>query len=80
MSSLYGRQQPQQPDPETGQSMVSVEGSDTMGDLLEIWAEAFMKSNPDVPVSPLIRATATQAHYCFDFSHYRPCFRVARPD
>lgn len=31
--------------------MVSVEGSDTMGDLLKVWAEEFMKANPDVPVS-----------------------------
>jgi phosphate transport system substrate-binding protein len=48
---LSGCQQPQQPDPRKLTPMVSVEGSDTMGDLLKIWAEAFMKSNPDVPVS-----------------------------
>jgi phosphate transport system substrate-binding protein len=31
--------------------MVCVEGSDTMGDLLKIWADEFMKTNPSVPVS-----------------------------
>jgi phosphate transport system substrate-binding protein len=48
---LSGCQQPQQPDPRKLTPMVSVEGSDTMGDLLKVWADAFMKSNPDVPVS-----------------------------
>ncbi len=48
---LTGCQQPQQPDPRKLTPMVSVEGSDTMGDLLKVWADAFMKSNPDVPVS-----------------------------
>ena len=48
---LSGCQQPQPPDPRKLTPMVSVEGSDTMGDLLKIWADAFMKSNPDVPVS-----------------------------
>ena len=51
MTSLCGCQQPQPPDPRKLTPMVSVEGSDTMGDLLKIWADAFMKSNPDVPVS-----------------------------
>lgn len=48
---LSGCQQPQQPDPRKLTPMVSVEGSDTMGDLLKVWADVFMKSNPDVPVS-----------------------------
>ncbi|MCC7528863.1 MAG: PstS family phosphate ABC transporter substrate-binding protein, partial [Candidatus Melainabacteria bacterium] len=38
-------------DPRKLTPMVSVEGSDTMGDLLKVWADAFMKDNPDVPVS-----------------------------
>ncbi|MCC7529942.1 MAG: hypothetical protein IT342_15570, partial [Candidatus Melainabacteria bacterium] len=51
LSFLSGCQQPQQPDPRKLTPMVSVEGSDTMGDLLKVWADAFMKDNPDVPVS-----------------------------
>jgi len=31
--------------------MVSVEGSDTMNQIMSTWAETFMKSNADVPVS-----------------------------
>ncbi|HIA55809.1 MAG TPA: phosphate ABC transporter substrate-binding protein [Candidatus Melainabacteria bacterium] len=48
---ISGCQQPQQPDPRKLTPMVSVEGSDTMGDLLKVWADEFMKRNPDVPVS-----------------------------
>jgi phosphate transport system substrate-binding protein len=48
---LSGCQQPQPPDPRKLTPMVSVEGSDTMGDLLKVWSQEFMKSNPDVPVS-----------------------------
>lgn len=51
MPFFCGCQQPQQPDPRMLTPMVSVEGSDTMGDLLKIWADEFMKANPDVPVS-----------------------------
>jgi phosphate transport system substrate-binding protein len=48
---LSGCQQPQPPDPRKLTPMVSVEGSDTMGDLLKVWSQEFMKNNPDVPVS-----------------------------
>ncbi len=48
---LTGCQQPKPPDPRLLTDMVSVEGSDTMGDLLKVWAEQFMKTNPSVPVS-----------------------------
>lgn len=48
---LAGCQQPQQPDPRRLTPMVSIEGSDTMGDLLKVWSQEFMKNNPDVPVS-----------------------------
>lgn len=48
---LAGCQQPQQPDPRKLTPMVSIEGSDTMGDLLKAWSQEFMKNNPDVPVS-----------------------------
>jgi len=48
---LTSCQQPQPPDPRKLTPMVSVEGSDTMGDLLKVWAQEFMKANPDVPVS-----------------------------
>ncbi len=51
MPVLCGCQQAPPPDPRKLTPMVSVEGSDTMGDLLKVWADAFMKSNPDVPVS-----------------------------
>jgi len=49
--ALTACQPPKAPDPRHLTPMVSVEGSDTMGDLLKIWAEEFMKTNPDVPVS-----------------------------
>lgn len=48
---LAGCQQPQPPDPRKLTPLVSIEGSDTMGDLLKVWAQEFMKANPDVPVS-----------------------------
>lgn len=48
---LSGCQQPKASDPRALTPMVSVEGSDTMGDLLKVWADEFMKTNPDVPVS-----------------------------
>lgn len=38
-------------DPRAETPMVSVEGSDTMETMLEAWRKAFMKENPDVPVS-----------------------------
>lgn len=43
--------QAQAPDPRNLTPMVSIEGSDTMGDLLKIWADEFMKENPAIPVS-----------------------------
>lgn len=48
---LTGCQSQKAADPRTLTPMVSVEGSDTMGDLLKIWADEFMKTNPSVPVS-----------------------------
>ncbi|MCC6980752.1 MAG: phosphate ABC transporter substrate-binding protein [Candidatus Melainabacteria bacterium] len=48
---LTGCQSQKSVDPRSLTPMVSVEGSDTMGDLLKIWADEFMKNNPSVPVS-----------------------------
>lgn len=41
-------------DPRNLTPMVSIEGSDTMSVLLNGWAEAFKKENPDIPVSVTI--------------------------
>ena len=38
-------------DPRAQTSMVSIEGSDTMDILLTAWRKAFMKENPEIPVS-----------------------------
>jgi len=38
-------------DPRNLTPLVSIEGSDTMSVLLDRWKEAFMKENPDIPVS-----------------------------
>lgn len=48
---ITGCQSQKATDPRTLTPMVCVEGSDTMGDLLKIWADEFMKTNPSVPVS-----------------------------
>ncbi len=52
LTCLAGCQSAPNPaDPRNLTAMISVEGSDTMVSLLKSWADAFKKSNPEIPIS-----------------------------